>query len=143
MPEPLTGYIDAWRANISYISSQCWQLGNALGGAAEWIGKQNWGYAEMYLDAAADYAHNMAHEFKFESAGVWTNMYNAMHWVDENIGGDGELTMQMILDAIWQSDKTQSFEFINDIDAMRASIWNMEIYEGSLENWYRHFMYPK
>lgn len=60
--------------------------------------------------------------------------------------GDGEefvLTMDKILDVLWDSDRTQSFEFINDIDAMRASIWNTEIIETSLENWYRHFMYPK
>jgi len=84
----------------------------------------------------------MAHEFKFESAGVWTNMYNAMHYVDENIGGDAEeyeLTMDKILETMWDSDKLRNFHFINYIDAMRASIWNTEIYEVHLTEWYRHF----
>jgi len=50
-----------------------------------------------------------------------------------------ELTMEKILDAMWDSDKLRSFHFINYIDAMRASIWNIEIYETHLADWFRHF----
>lgn len=49
------------------------------------------------------------------------------------------LDMDKILTAMWDSDKLRSFHFINYIDAMRASIWNVEIYETHLEEWYRHF----
>ncbi len=60
----------------------------------------------------------------------------------ENYAG-GAIDMDAILDAIWKSDKLRWFTFINDIDAMRAAIWNMEIYETHLAEWYRHFMYPE
>jgi len=58
------------------------------------------------------------------------------------VGGGGdpyELTMDKINEAMWGTDKLRSFLFINYIDAMRASIWNVEIYETHLAEWYRHF----
>ena len=71
-------------------------------------------------------------------------MYAILHYIDENLNGGVppepyELTMDKILAAIWDSDKLRSFHFINYIDAMRASIWNTEIYETHLAEWYRHF----
>jgi len=55
-------------------------------------------------------------------------------------GGDEyELTMEKILDAMWESDILRSFHFINYIDAMRAGIWNTRISEKHLADWYRHF----
>lgn len=51
----------------------------------------------------------------------------------------GKLTMDMILDAMWDSDRLRNFHFINWIDAMRAGIWNTQIYERHLVDWYKHF----
>jgi len=51
----------------------------------------------------------------------------------------GAVDMDAILEAIWNSDKLRWFYFINYIDAMRAGIWNMEIYETHLADMYRHF----
>jgi len=60
-----------------------------------------------------------------------------------NCIGDGaepyELSMDKILDAMWDTDRLRSFHFINYIDAMRAGIWNDSIYEIHLLEWYRHF----
>lgn len=53
--------------------------------------------------------------------------------------GNGAVTLDAILEAIWDSDKLRWFHFINYIDSMRAGIWNTEIYEKHLEDWYRHF----
>ena len=139
MPEPLTGYITSWQANISSLSSQCWQLGNALGGAATWVGAQNWAYAKIYLEAASGFAHEMAHILKFEGDDVYDNMYDTLHYIDENIGGGVELDMEAILAAIWNGDVLRWFLFINFIDSMRAGIWNIEIYDTHLADWYRHF----
>ncbi len=50
-----------------------------------------------------------------------------------------EVTMDAILNAIWNSDKLRWFHFINYIDSMRAGIWNTEIYGEHLAEWYRHF----
>lgn len=50
-----------------------------------------------------------------------------------------EVTMDSILEAMYESDKLRWFHFINYIDAMRAGIWNVEIYETHLAEWYRHF----
>lgn len=69
-------------------------------------------------------------------------MYDILHYIDDNLNGGAppyELTMDKILEAMWSSDKLRSFHFINYIDAMRASIWNVEIYEAHLAEWYRHF----
>jgi len=65
--------------------------------------------------------------------------YDILHYIDLNLGSGYTLTLQKMLDAIWAGNKLESFHFINYIDAMRASIWNVEIYETHLAEWYRHF----
>jgi len=66
---------------------------------------------------------------------------NTLQWINDNWPeGDGaELTMAAILDAIWESTPLETFFFVNDIDAMRAAIWNTEISEQRLTDLYRHF----
>jgi len=66
---------------------------------------------------------------------------NTLQWLNDNWAeGDGyELTMDAILDAIWESTPLETFFFVNDIDAMRAAIWNKEISEQRLTELYRHF----
>ena len=59
--------------------------------------------------------------------------------INNLLGDTGEIDMDAILDAIWNSDKLRWFHFINYIDAMRGGIWNTEIYETHLAEWYRHF----
>lgn len=68
--------------------------------------------------------------------------YDILHYIDDNLNGGAppyELTMQKILDAMWDTDKLRTFHFINYLDAMRASIWNVEVYESHLTDWYLHF----
>ena len=65
-------------------------------------------------------------------------LYESIYWAAQG-GNSYELTMDKILDAMWASDRLRNFHFINYIDAMRASIWNTEIYERHLADWYRHF----
>lgn len=59
------------------------------------------------------------------------------YYLEKYAGGD--VTMEKILDAMWESDKLRNFHFINWIDAMRAGIWNTEIKESHLVDWYEHF----
>ncbi len=67
-----------------------------------------------------------------------------LQYINDNAfnGGGGDpyvLTMDAILDCMWNSDKLRWFHFINYIDSMRAGIWNTEIHTNHLEDWYRHF----
>ncbi|MBA7524149.1 hypothetical protein ES705_16286 [subsurface metagenome] len=85
-------------------------------------------------------------------------LYEAIYWAGQ--AGDGitmqdvldawspdgtdpfeayKLTMDKILETMYDSDKLRWFHFINYIDAMRAGIWNTEIYETHLADMYRHF----
>lgn len=66
---------------------------------------------------------------------------NTLQWVNDNwpVGEAYELTMQKMLDAIWESTPLETFFFVNDIDAMRAAIWNKEISEQRLTDLYLHF----
>lgn len=143
MPTPLTGYINAWRSNYTTVSNNLWSAGTYLKNAGDALKISQFVQAGNNLVNAQGSLHNAALAFSLGGDNIYDDMYAAMHWIDDNIGDAEPLTMDAILDAIWLSDKTQSFVFINDIDAMRAAIWNMEIYEGSLAEWYRHFMYPK
>jgi len=66
---------------------------------------------------------------------------NTLQWINDNWPeGDGDgVTMAAILDALWESTPLETFFFVNDIDAMRAAIWNTEISEQRLTELYRHF----
>jgi len=68
-------------------------------------------------------------------------LINTLQWINNNWseGDVYELTMAAILDAIWDSTPLETFFFVNDIDAMRAAIWNKEISEQKLVELYRHF----
>ena len=81
---------------------------------------------------------------EYDSAFGWYRgrLGAALSWIDTNWPSNGEeyeLTMDKILDVIWKSDKLRWYHFINYIDAMRGGIWNTEIYETHLAEWYRHF----
>lgn len=139
MPEPLTSYVAAWLANYTAVGSDLWQLGNALKGAAIYIDAENWYYASLYLDAAGDAAHDVSRGFSVDAGSMYYNAQDTLQYIDANIGGDGGVDMDAILAAMWDSNKIENFLFINYIDAMRAGIWNTEIYESHLTEWYTHF----
>ena len=64
-------------------------------------------------------------------------------WINDNWPTDGaayELTMEDMLAKIWGATPLETFFFINYIDGMRASIWNIEIKEEKLSEIYRHFL---
>lgn len=113
--------------------------GNALKIAATWIEVENWEYVALFIDDAGDTLHIIADEFEGVTDSLYNDMYNAMHWIDVNWPSDGAIDMDAILSAIWNSDKLRWFHFINYIDSMRAGIWNTEIYDTHLAEWYRHF----
>lgn len=85
-----------------------------------------------YLYWCMDLHNELLKEHDTES-----DKYALTYYLQEYAGG--EVTMKMILDAMWDSDKLRNFHFVNYIDAMRASIWNIEIRESHLADWYRHF----
>ena len=67
---------------------------------------------------------------------------DALYWIDDNWPSGGEeyeLTMDKMLEAIWDGDLLRWFHFVTYIDSMRAGIWNLEIYETHLSDLYRHF----
>lgn len=139
MPEPLTSFVDAWRAKYYDIGPDLWMLGNSLKGAAIYIAAQNWNFAALYLDSAGDDAHVISRHFSVDADSVYFAMYNTLHWIDDNMGGDVTLDMDAILQAMWDGDLLRWFHFINYIDSMRAGIWNIEVYDTHLQEWYRHF----
>jgi len=65
--------------------------------------------------------------------------YDILHYIDLNLGGGYTLDMEKILAAMWAGNKLENFHFITYIDAMRASIWNVEIMSQHLESDYMHF----
>jgi len=142
MPFPLTGYIASWRADYINVSNSLWSLGSYLQNAGNALKVENFVAAGDNLDNAKDSAHAAAMAFQLGGSNIYDNMYDALHWIDVNWPSGGEeyeLTMEKILEAMWDADKLRNFHFINYIDAMRASIWNVEIYETHLAEWYRHF----
>ncbi|MBA7618691.1 hypothetical protein ES703_26022 [subsurface metagenome] len=61
-----------------------------------------------------------------------------LYWAAQEPVGDG-VDMAAILAAMWDDDKLQTYFFVNYIDAMRASIWNIKIEPERLHELYRHF----
>lgn len=142
MPEPLTTKINDWRIVYSHIWSDLYNAHNHLNYAAEQAAAENWDGLSTQLGMVATYIYNAAYHFKGGSPNLYTAMYYGMDWIDDNWPGDideYELTMQKILDAVWVSTPLETFFFVNDIDAMRAAIWNKEISVERLHELYRHF----
>lgn len=139
MPEPLTSYVASWLSNYTGVGSDLWMLGNALKSAGTFLSAHNYNFAGLYLDAAGDAAHDVSRGFSVDAGSMYFNAKDTLEYIDANIGGNGGVDMDAILTAMWDTNKLQSFHFINYIDAMRASIWNVEIYESHLTDWYIHF----
>ena len=144
MPEPLTSDIISYHYSCYAYSSilqnlynDCLALGTALAAEAG--------------PSSASAANNMAvhiwelrNKFTYGSDSVRYWLVKCLQYIDNNafngaVPDPYELTMEKILDTIWESDKLGWFHFINYIDSMRAGIWNTEIHETHLVDWYRHF----
>ncbi len=139
MPNPLSGYITAWRQDYITVSGNLWSAGSMLQNAGNAIKIQQFASCGTNLINAKDNLHAAALAFQVGASNMYDNMYAAMHWIDNNIGGGGSVDMEAILAAMWAGNKLENFHFITYIDAMRASIWNVEIMEQHLESDYMHF----
>lgn len=119
-------------------------LSNDILAAAGQCDAQSWsGLAQVFRNMQI-HALEIRAKYMGATPSLRNTMYAILHYIDENLDGGEppepyELTMDKILEAMYESDKLRWFHFINYIDAMRASIWNVEIYETHLAEWYRHF----
>ena len=64
--------------------------------------------------------------------------YESLYWASRE-GGDGDLTMSQILDAMWNAEPHQCLLFVPMIDAMRGSIWNKTVTEDWMSEALKHF----
>jgi len=107
-------------------------------GCSDPVDKLHFGYLVYAVDCLCTVFNYLAD--LTETAYDQSHLYESIYWAAQSGAGDPYvLDMEKILNAMWDSDKLRSFHFINYIDAMRASIWNTEIFEIHLEEWYIHF----
>lgn len=142
MPEPLTTYIANWQAcylnfwsEFNNLYNDCYNLGTQL--AAE--GNPNSSQSAFNM---AVHILNFRNYYASGSTTLYGRMFKTMDWIDTNWpsgAAEYDLTLEKMLTAIWESDSLRWFHFINYIDSMRAGIWNLEIYDTHLAEWYRHF----
>jgi len=62
------------------------------------------------------------------------------HFLEFHTTEDGGVTMDAILDAMWNSMGGQTMTFVTYIDAMRGSISEKTVFEPYLSSWMRHFL---
>lgn len=67
-----------------------------------------------------------------------SRMAESIYWAAQQ-GGDGELDMSAILNAMWESESHQPLLFIATIDAMRTSIFDKTIDIPTFAGYVRHF----
>ena len=101
-------------------------------------GDFKWGirYSVYAIKALATALDQIIHGQYFDPDDSW--FYESIYWASQE-GGNGAIDMSAILDALWGANPLETFFFVNDIDAMRAAIWNKEISEEKLNELYRHF----
>lgn len=107
----------------------------AFSGASDPVDKTHFGYLCYAVELLCNVWNKVA-ELN-ETAYDQSHMYESIYWAAQ--GGGGTVDMDAILNAMWDGDRLRWFYFINYIDAMRAGIWNVEIYESHLVEWYIHF----
>lgn len=142
MPEPLTTKIDNWRITYSYIWSDLRNLYNYLNYTADQIRAENFSGAADMLEMCANHTNAIAGHFKGGSPNLYSTMYYAMDWIDDNwptVGEEYELTMSKILDALWDAKPHQCLLFIPMIDAMRGSIMEKTVTLDYMARALRHF----
>ncbi len=122
MPEPLTSYITTWRDLYQTISADIWTAGNALKQAGAFLKLGDDSTAGDYLDAAGDQLHVVSNEFHGNTDSLYNDMYDALHWIDDNIGGG--VDMDAIINAMLQANFNQLEKFIGIVDAYRVALWN-------------------
>lgn len=78
--------------------------------------------------------------FQLYSFGIETSMFGeCLYWASQE-GGDAEIDMAAILDAMWKSKGGQTMDFILYVDAMRGAISEKTVYAPYLESYLKHFM---
>lgn len=108
---------------------------------AAWISAENEMYINNDYDAGQrDMLACLSEIIQcFNMLFVFNSQYSPKYGIAYFLKHHAGVDMEAILSAMWDSDMLRSFHFVNYIDAMRASIWNIEIYEEHLHEWYRHF----
>lgn len=69
----------------------------------------------------------------------WSMFGECLYWASQE-GGNGEIDMTDILNAMWDAKPHQCLLFIPMIDAMRGSIQNKTVTSEYMSNALRHFM---
>lgn len=142
MPEPFDTYRIAIWVALNELSAGMNNWRGEFVNLGAQIAAQNWPAAQASCNTLCNEFSSDVRAKLCDSGGFKGKLNTALVWLGDNVGGAAdpyELTMDKILDTIWESDKLRWFHFINYIDSMRAGIWNVEIYDKHLEEWYRHF----
>lgn len=101
-------------------------------------GDYKWGirYSVYAIKALATAIDQIIHGQYFDPDDSW--FYESIYWASQE-GGNGDINMSMILDAMWDADPVQCLLFVPMIDAMRGSIWNKTVTEEYMSNALKHF----
>ena len=126
------------------FSSEWNNIANDFTSLASWLTAEGNPNSGAVVTALVSKIQTIKNLYMGATPSMRNTTYDILHYIDENLNGGPPpdpyvLTMDKILAALWDTDKLRNFQFINFIDAMRASIWNVEIYETHLAEWYRHF----
>lgn len=139
MPEPLLTYINGcadWADDVTYqlsfVVNNCNALATALSGEGNPTSATKCTDLANSLSAVRTSWGLMGYNFRYY-------LIASLLEINDLLGEPSVVDMDAILAAMYDSDKLRWFHFINYIDAMRAGIWNTEIYETHLADWYRHF----
>lgn len=144
MPQPLTADIISFHQASYLYSTYLQNLRNDMLDLATQLTAEGCPNSANSASNMAVHIWEMRNHFAYGANSVRYWLVKCLQYIDGN-AFDGvtpdpyELTMDKILTTIWDSDKLRWFHFINYIDSMRAGIWNVEIYDKHLEEWYRHF----
>ena len=145
MPAVFKSHIDKGHVDGAYAYSNFLNARNQLYYAGDYIASEEWALAKTALYNAAD-LFGTAASYLLQD-GLWghglrAHWFDALDWLNNNWPTDGpaEITMDAILDAMWNSIGGQTMTFITYIDAMRGSISEKTVFEPYLSSYLRHFL---
>ncbi len=106
-------------------------------GSSDPVDRLHFGYlcgAVGYLINCVTFLADLTETYYWQS-----DMFESIYWASQG-GEEYELTMQKILDQVWESSPLETFFFVNYIDGMRAAIWNKDMQIERFEDIYKHFL---
>jgi len=142
MPAVLESHITDWLAVYGHVYSDLYSAANYIENLGDQIAAENWLGAQNSCQLAASKIRAASFHFMWGTPNLRDEAEDCLDWINDNWPSDGEpepITMNDIINAMYDSTMLEYQYFIGYVDAYRANMWNLPFFESWHAMLTRHF----